>query len=109
MTTPATGPRAEIEAEADQRMGAVAAELQAAGLAARVNQTQGVFDITASVGQPSGKSIDVIVDEDGYVQVSYWNAPGAAPAQVVAVIAAVVAAITAALPGQPARAPGSPR
>jgi len=90
-------------------MHATAGALAGAGLAARVNQTQGVFDITASVGQLGGKSIDVTVDEDGYVQVSYWNVPDATPAQVVAVIAAVVAAITAAQPGQPARAPGGPR
>jgi hypothetical protein len=89
-------------------MQAIAAALAGAGLAAQVNQTQGVFDITASVGQPGGKSIDVTVDEDGYVQVSYWNVPGASPAQVVAVIAAVVAAITAAQPGQPAGTAGSP-
>jgi hypothetical protein len=90
-------------------MHATTQALAGAGLAARVNQTQGVFDITASLGQPGGKSIDVIVDEDGYVQVSYWNAPGATPAQVVPVITAVVAAITAAQTGQPARTPGSPR
>jgi hypothetical protein len=72
-----------------------------------VNQTQGVLDITASMGQPDGKPIDVTVDEDGYVQVSYWNVPGATPAQVVAVIAAVVAAITAAQPGRPAGNAGS--
>jgi len=89
-------------------MRATAEALAGAGLAARVNQTQGVFDITASVGQPGGKAIDVTVNEDGYVQVSYWNVPGASPAQVVAVIAAVVAAITAAQPGQPAGTAGSP-
>jgi len=61
------------------------------------------------VAQPGGKAIEVTVDEDGYVQVSYWNVPGATPAQVVAVIAAVVAAITAAQPGRPAGAPGSLR
>jgi hypothetical protein len=90
-------------------MRATAEALAGAGLAARVNQTQGVFDITASVSQPGGKAIDVVMDEDGYVQVSYWNVPGATPAQVVAVIAAVVAAITAAQTGQPACAPGRPR
>jgi hypothetical protein len=94
--------------ETEARMHATAGALAGAGLAARVNQTQGVFDITASLGQPGGKSIDVTVDEDGYVQVSYWNAPGASPAQLVAVIAAVVAAISTALPGQPAGSAGSP-
>jgi len=99
------GPGPDTEAA----MQATAGALAGAGLTARVNQTQGVFDITASVGQPGGKSVEVTVDEDGYVQVSYWNAPGATPARVVAVIAAVVAAITAAQPGHPAGAPGSPR
>jgi hypothetical protein len=93
--------------DTEARMHATAEALAGAGLVARVNQTQGVLDITASVGQPGGKSIDVTVDEDGYVQVSYWNVPGTTPAQMVAVIAAVVAAITAARPGQPAGAPGS--
>jgi hypothetical protein len=91
----------------EARMHATAA-LAGAGLAAQVNQTQGAFDITASVGQLDGKSIDVTVDEDGYVQVSYWNVPGATPAQVVAVITAVVGAISAAPPGQLARSAGSP-
>ena len=95
--------------DTEARMQATAAALAGAGLDTQVNQTQGVFDITAGVGQPGGKSIDVIVDEDGYVQVSYWNAPGATPAQMVAVITAVVAAVTAAQTGQPAREPGSPR
>jgi hypothetical protein len=90
------------------RMHATAAALTGAGLAARVNQAQGVFDITASVGQPGSKAIDVIVDEDGYVQVSYWNVPGATPAQMVSVSTAALAAITAALPGQPAGAAGRP-
>jgi hypothetical protein len=94
--------------DTEAAMQATAAALAGAGLAARVNQTQGVFDITASLGQPGGKSIDVTVDEDGYVQVSYWNAPGATPAQMVAVIAAVVAAITAAQPGQAAHAAEGP-
>jgi hypothetical protein len=93
--------------DTEARMQATAAALAGAGLAARVNQIQGVLDITASVGQPGGKAIDVTVDEDGYVQVSYWNVPGATPAQMVSVIAAVVAAITAAQPGQPAGTAGS--
>jgi hypothetical protein len=92
--------------DTEARMQATAAALAEAGLAAQVNQTQGVLDITASLSQSGGKSIDVTVDEDGYVQISYWNAPGATPAQVVAVIAAALAAIIAAQPGQPAGAAG---
>jgi hypothetical protein len=76
------------------RMHAIAAALTGAGLAAQVNQANGVLDITASFGQPGGKPIKVIMDEDTYVQVSYWNPPAATPAQVTATIAAVLAAIT---------------
>jgi hypothetical protein len=101
-------PRAPNSPDTEARMHATAAALAGAGLTAQVNQTQGVFDIAASAGQPGGKSIDVTVDEDGYVQVTYWNVPGTTPAQVVAVITTVVAAITAAQPGQPARPAGSP-
>jgi hypothetical protein len=90
------------------RMCAIAAELAAAGLTARLHQTAGVMDITASLGRPGGRPAEVIVDEDGYVEIRYWNVPGAAPAQVVAVITAALAAITAATSGEPARAAGSP-
>ncbi len=89
------------------RIHATAAALAGAGLAAQVNQTQGVFDITASLDQPGGKAAEVICDDDGYVQISYWNAPGATPAQVAAVISGALAAITAA-PGEAARVAGSP-
>ena len=34
------------------------------------------------------------VDEDGYVQISYWNDPGATPAQIIATISRALAAIT---------------
>ena len=90
------------------RMQEIAAGLQAAGLTARPHQTVGVLDITASLGQPGGRPTEVIVDEDGYVEIRYWNVPGATPAQVVAVITAALAAITAATSGEPARAAGSP-
>jgi hypothetical protein len=89
------------------RMREIAGALAAAGMDAQVHATQGVLDITASLGQPASKPVEVIVDEDGYVQISYWNDPGAAPGQVAGVITAVLAAITAAAPGEPARVAGS--
>jgi len=89
------------------RMHAIAAELAAAGLDALVHSTGGVLDITASLGRPGGRPAEVIVDEDGYVEIRYRNVPGATPAQVVAVITAALAAITAATSGEPARAAGS--
>ena len=84
------GGRAEIIA----RMRAIAAGLQAFGLDARLHETRGVLDITATACRPGTKDIEVICDEDGYVTVSYWNDPGAAPAQVTGVISRVLAAIT---------------
>jgi hypothetical protein len=80
-------------ADTAARMHTTATALTTAGLTAQVNRTQGVLDITARLGQPGGKSIEVIVDEDKYVQVSYWNDPAATPAQIVAIITAVLAVI----------------
>jgi hypothetical protein len=84
-------------------MHATAAALTAAGLDAKVHSTRGVLDITASLHQSAGRSVEVIVDEDGYSEIRYWNAPGATPAQMVAVITAALAAITTATPGEQAR------
>jgi hypothetical protein len=88
------------------RMSEIAGDLAGAGLDARVHDTRGVLDVAASLGEPGGKPIEVIVDDDGYTQVSYWNPPGATPAQVTAIITAVIAVITAPA-GQPACAAGS--
>jgi hypothetical protein len=89
------------------RMRATAAALAAAGLEAKVHATRGVFDITASLRQPAGKPVEVIIDEDGYAEIRYWNAPGATAAQVAAVITAALAAITTATLNEPARVAGS--
>jgi hypothetical protein len=88
------------------RMRATAAALAAAGLDAKVHSTRGVLDITASLHQPGGRSVEVVVDEDGYVQISYWNAAGATPAQVAAVITAALAVLTAATAGEAAPVAG---
>jgi hypothetical protein len=85
------------EGEAEQtaaRMRALTEELSAAGLDAHLHSTQGVLDITAALHRPGAKDISVIVDEDGYVQISYWSVPDAAPAQVAAVISRVLTVIT---------------
>ena len=94
MSTPATGPRAETEQQAEARMRAVAAELAAAGLDTGVHQTRGVLDVRASLRREGFGPVEVIYDGDGYVAVSYWHAPGATPAQVAATINGVLAVIT---------------
>jgi hypothetical protein len=82
--------------ETARRMRAITAGLSDAGLAACLNETRGVLDITATLARPSSKASTVIVGEDGYVEVRYWNHPGATPEQVTAVIVRALAAINAA-------------
>jgi hypothetical protein len=76
------------------RMRAIATNLNAAGLQAAVHKAGGAADVTATLHQLSGKAIEIIADDDGYVQVSYWNPDDASPDQVTAVITRVIAAIT---------------
>jgi hypothetical protein len=85
------------DAATRQRMQAIAAGLGAAGLTARMHETAGVLDITATLGRPGGHATEVIVDEDHYVEIRYWNPPGAAPGDVTAVITDALSAIAAAL------------
>ena len=75
-------------------MAAIAAGLHAARLDARVHDTQGVLYVTATAHQPAGQDIDLIVDEDHYVEIRYWSPADADPGQVVAVISRALAAIT---------------
>jgi hypothetical protein len=79
-----------------RRMSAIATGLAGAGLAAAVHDTRGVLDVTATLDQPGAKATEVLVDEDGYVEIRYWNNPDATPEQVTAVITSALAAITAA-------------
>jgi hypothetical protein len=58
-------------------MAELASALAAAGLRVQVNSTRGVLDITAEMDWPQGKPIEVIADEDGYIEIRYWNPPGA--------------------------------
>jgi hypothetical protein len=88
MSTPAT------DRGTAARMHAIAAALVAADLTAQVHDTRGVLDVTARLDLPGRTQIEVICDDDGYTQVSYWNSPDATAAQVTATIAAVLAAIT---------------
>jgi hypothetical protein len=94
VTTPAVGPRAETEQQTEARMRAVAAELGAAGLDAVVYQTCGVYDVRASLRREGCGPVEITYDTDGYVQATYWHAPGATPTQVAATIKGVLAVIT---------------
>jgi hypothetical protein len=78
------------DSETARRMRAIAAGLQAAGLTAALHETRGVLDITAACHRPGAKDIKIILDEDGYAEIRYWNHDGAPPAQVVAVMLALI-------------------
>ena len=77
-----------------ERMAAIADGLRAAGLDARVHETRGVLDVTAALRRPGSKAIDVTVDEDHYIQLSWWKPDDATPSDVVATISRALAAIT---------------
>jgi hypothetical protein len=95
VTTPATGRRlAETEEQTEHRMRTVAAELSAAGLDTGVHDTRGVLDVRATLHREGCGPVEITYDADQYVQVTYWHAPGATPAQVVATMNAVLAVIT---------------
>ena len=96
MTDDIPGP-ADRRAQTTLRMHAIAAGLQAGGLDARVHDVRGVLDIRATLYNGGGKGTDVTLDEDLYVTLSYWNDPGATPAQVIDVITRALAAITGSL------------
>lgn len=82
--------------ETERWMRAIAAGLGSGGLVAEVNQTRGVLDINATLRRPGGKPVEVVVDEDGYVELRYWNRPGATPEQVTTVILRALATIAVA-------------
>ena len=77
-------------------MRAIVAGLAAGGLVAEVNQTRSVLDITATLERPGSKAAEVVVDEDGYVELRYWNRPAATPEQVTTVILRALATIAVA-------------
>ena len=95
MSTPAPDP------DTAARMRAVAAALTAAGLTAQVHITRGVLDVTATWQPGDGKAAEVIVDDDGYTELRYWNHPQATPAQTAIVIVRALAAVTATQRTQP--------
>lgn len=80
--------------QAAGRMRAIFGGLHAAGLDARVRDSHGVIDITATWHRPGCTDIGITVDEHHCVQVSYRDDPAAAPARVVATIRRALTAIS---------------
>jgi hypothetical protein len=87
------GPLTPCE-DTTSRMQAIAAELSAHGLSAGVHDTRGTLDLTATVQPPGQREAEIVIDEDGYTEVRYWNQPGAGPAQISGLALRVLAALT---------------
>ena len=88
------GPAIDDSEEIARRMRAVSANLTAAGLTTHLHVTRAAIDVTATLHRPGRKDAEVTVDEDGYVEIRYWNNPDATPAQITATISRALAAIT---------------
>jgi hypothetical protein len=97
-----SGSSYEKKADIKARMDALAAELRANGLDAKVHVTHGTTDITATLPQSGRKDSHVVIDEDGYTELRYWADPAADPGQAVAAVLRALAVIAEAFqPGQP--------
>jgi hypothetical protein len=72
-----------------ERMRATAAGLTSAGFTVHLHNTKGVLDIAAVYRRPGGRDIKVIIDEDGYAEIRYWNSPAAPPGDVTGLIRAL--------------------
>jgi hypothetical protein len=72
---------------------AVAHELAAAGLTARVDDPGIVRAVAVTAGMPGRADADVIIDEDGYAELRWWPGPDAAPATVASIIVHALAAV----------------
>lgn len=100
MGDPGPGSWSEDAADARERMDALVEALTAGGLHATLHATHGAFDITATLHQPGHRDIDVVIDEDGYVELRYWTDPAASSEQVVTLIFRALAAISTGPLGQ---------
>lgn len=72
----------------------VAAHLSLAGLEARLRGTC-CLDLTATLRTGGERHPEVVVDDDGYVELRYWNDPAATPAAAADVISRALATVTA--------------
>jgi len=81
--------------DAAVRMRAIAAALTEAGLTAQVHVTRGVLDVTATWELRDAKAAEVIIDDDGYTELRYWNQPQASPPQVASIVVRALATIRA--------------
>ena len=78
-----------------QRMLVLTGLLSAAGLAASLNVTRDIPDVTARLPQPGGRDITVIADDDGYIELRFWASPGATASEIATTLTRAIAVIAA--------------
>jgi hypothetical protein len=77
-------------------MRAIAAGLAGHGLITSLHDSRAGLDVTAAARAPGQREAEIVIDEDGYAELHYWNPPGAGPDQITAT---AVRALAAVLPG----------
>ncbi len=101
--TEAQGNALTTAEQAAQRMRAVAAALAAQGLSTRMYETRAGLDLTAVYHAADQRETELVLDEDGYAELRYWNPPEATPAEIAATALRAFAAVR---PDQPKPASG---
>ena len=76
------------------RLHEIAAGLTAVGLATHLHRTRAGTDLTATLHLPGYHDIEVIADEDGYIELRYWCSLSSTPAANVATIARLLEELT---------------
>ena len=74
------------------RMKALSAGLTAAGVDNNLSQGS-IIDVSVTITGPGGRETQLVVDEDGFVEVGYWTSPDATSAQVAATATRILAVI----------------
>jgi hypothetical protein len=85
-------------------MRAIAAGLAANGLTASLHDSRAGLDVSATARPPGQREAEIVIDEDGYSELHYWNPPGAGPDQITATALRALAAV---LPGGQCRGPAA--
>ena len=94
MTDPRPATSAAIAQYDAEHMRAIEAGLTACGLITHLTDSRAGLDLTATLS-PSGKrEAEIIIDEDGFTELRYWNPPGTPPAEVTATALRVLRAVT---------------
>jgi hypothetical protein len=80
--------------ESLQRMLVITGLLTAAGLTACLNVTRDIPDVAARLPVPGGRDIQVIIDDDGYIELRFWTDPGTSPSRITTTVTQAISAIT---------------